>query len=96
MKIGDVKYVVDIDAEYSTLYKAIILRPHTRWKNNWVVKYKEVVIDFLNLPGSTLEGQNGVFDAETHIFDTIEGSIMSIINNNYGMLPENMIRKLFK
>ena len=96
MKIGDIKYVVDIDVKYPTLYKAWILRPHSRWEGNWDVKYKEVVIDFLNKPGYTLEGQNGTYDASTHIFDTVEDAIRAIINNNYGMLPENMIRKLFK
>ena len=96
MKRGDIKYVVDIDYKHPTIYKAEIIKPHKKWENNWLVKYLEVVIDFLNMPDYTLENQSGIYDADTHIFDTIEECVMAIVNSNYGMLPENMIRKLFK
>ena len=96
MKAGDIKYVVAIDVKYPSIYKAEIIKRNSHWENSWDVKYIEVVIDFQNMPGYTLEGQKDTYDEDNYIFDTIEECVMAIVNSNYGMLPENMIKKLFK
>ena len=96
MKKGDIRYVVDIDYKHSTLYKAEMMSPHPRWQDNWNVKYLEVVFDFLNQPNYTLEGQEGTYDADTHIFDTIEECIVAITTSNYGMRERPMVKRIFK
>ena len=96
MKKGDIKYSVDIDIKYPSIYEVEIIEPHKEWENNWLVKYKKVVFDFLNMPGYSLEGQDGIFAENIHLFDTVEEAINSLISSKYGMKPRVIVKRLFK
>ena len=96
MEIGDIKYSVDVDIKYPSIYEVEIIKPHEKWENNWLIKYKKVVFDFLNLPEYTLVGQEGIFAEYLHLFDTVEDAIYSLISSEHGMKPKAIIKRLFK